>query len=79
MNAPDRSTQDRFSLQRRRPEGGTARLNYWGSSNEVALDEQGDPLYEDVGPTPRFLALSRKYLREITEMDEQNPQARHGT
>ncbi|MBO3274799.1 pilin assembly protein [Pseudomonas schmalbachii] len=32
----------------------------------VALDEQGDPLYEDIGPTPRFLALSRKYLHELT-------------
>ena len=35
MNAPERiapetAGQDRFSLQRRRPEGGTARLNYWG-------------------------------------------------
>ena len=56
-----------------------ASLPYVRGSKVVALDEQGDPLYEDVGPTPRFLALSRKYLREITEMDEQNPQARHGT
>jgi hypothetical protein len=23
----------------------------------VATDEEGDPLYEDVGPTPRFLAF----------------------
>jgi hypothetical protein len=36
----------------------------------VALDEQGDPLYEDVGPTPRFLALSRKYLRQFSESAE---------
>lgn len=37
----------------------------------VATDEQGDPLYEDIGPTPRFLQLSRKYLHELTAPDEQ--------
>lgn len=44
-----------------------ASLPYVRGSKVVALDEQGDPLYEDIGPTPRFLALSRKYLRELTE------------
>lgn len=28
----------------------------------IARDEQGDPLYEDVGPTPRYLALTRKHI-----------------
>lgn len=28
----------------------------------IARDELGDPLYEDVGPTPRYLALTRKHL-----------------
>ena len=28
----------------------------------IARDEEGDPLYEDVGPTPRYLALTRKHL-----------------
>lgn len=32
-----------------------------------ALDEMGDPLYEDIGPTPRFLELSRKYLTLINK------------
>jgi len=27
----------------------------------LAHDEMGDPIYEDVGPTPRFLDLSKKY------------------
>lgn len=31
----------------------------------IATDEEGDPLYEDVGPTPRFLALSRRYLHDL--------------
>lgn len=44
-----------------------ASLPYVRCSKVVALDEQGDPLYEDIGPTPRFLALSRKYLRELSE------------
>lgn len=28
----------------------------------IAEDELGDPLYEDIGPTPRFLDLSKKYM-----------------
>jgi len=44
-----------------------ASLPYVRGSKVVALDEQGDPLYEDIGPTPRFLALSRKYLRELSD------------
>ncbi|AJO76819.1 MULTISPECIES: hypothetical protein [Pseudomonas] len=38
----------------------------------VATDEEGDPLYEDIGPTPRFLALSRRYLHDLAaQADEQ--------
>jgi len=32
----------------------------------IATDEEGDPLYEDVGPTPRFLALSRQHLQALS-------------
>jgi hypothetical protein len=42
-----------------------ASLPYVKGSKVVATDEQGDPLYEDIGPTPRFLALSRHYLQEL--------------
>jgi hypothetical protein len=35
-------------------------------STVVATDEEGDPLYEDVGPTPRFLALSRRHLHDLS-------------
>lgn len=31
----------------------------------IATDEEGDPLYEDIGPTPRFLALSRRHLAAL--------------
>ena len=48
-----------------------ASMPYVPGSQIVATDEQGDPLYEDIGPTPRFLQLSRKYLHELTAPDEQ--------
>ncbi len=44
-----------------------ASLPYVRGSKVIALDEQGDPLYEDVGPTPRFLDLSKKYMTLITQ------------
>ncbi|MHB1371786.1 MAG: pilin assembly protein [Pseudomonadaceae bacterium] len=40
-------------------------LPYVRGSQVIATDEQGDPIYEDVGPTPRFLALSRKHLQRM--------------
>ena len=35
---------------------------YKTGSKVIAEDEQGDPLYEDIGPTPRFLDLSKKFM-----------------
>ena len=37
-------------------------LPYVEGERVVAVDEQGDPLYEDVGPTPRYLKLVRESL-----------------
>lgn len=37
-------------------------LPYVRGDTVVALDEEGDPLYEDVGPTPLYLRLIQKYL-----------------
>jgi len=42
-------------------------LPYISGSKVIALDEQGDPLYEDIGPTPRFLDLSKKYMALIAQ------------
>lgn len=42
-----------------------ASMPYVQGNQVVATDEQGDPLYEDIGPTPRFLQLARKYLHEL--------------
>ncbi|MEK1906123.1 MAG: pilin assembly protein [Pseudomonas sp.] len=47
-----------------------ASLPYVKGSAVVATDEQGDPLYEDIGPTPRFLALSRKYLQQLSAQQD---------
>lgn len=38
---------------------------YVKGTRVVAEDEEGDPLFEDVGPTPRFLELTRKHLRAM--------------
>ncbi|AWM90516.1 pilin assembly protein [Pseudomonas sp. 31-12] len=43
---------------------------YVKGSTVVATDEEGDPLYEDVGPTPRFLALSRRHLHDLSSGDD---------
>ncbi|MDH1264290.1 MULTISPECIES: pilin assembly protein [unclassified Pseudomonas] len=45
-------------------------LPYVKGSQVVATDEEGHPLYEDIGPTPRFLALSRKYLHDMQNQQD---------
>ena len=45
-------------------------LPYVQGSTVVAHDEQGDPVYEDIGPTPRFLALARKHMQELQRSDD---------
>lgn len=40
-------------------------LPYIKGNRVIAEDELGDPMYEDIGPTPRYLALARKHLKLI--------------
>jgi hypothetical protein len=40
-------------------------LPYRKGPGIIAEDEQGDPIYEDLGPTPKFLALSQKHLQRL--------------
>jgi len=54
-------------------EGIETSLPYEQGTKVISTDEQGDPIYEDIGPTPRFLALSRKHLQRL--LDEQNGQS----
>ena len=38
-----------------------AAMPYVAGRRVISTDEQGDPVYEDAGPTPRFMALSRTH------------------
>lgn len=42
-----------------------AAMPYLRGSQVISTDEQGDPVYEDAGPTPRFIALTRKYRKKL--------------
>jgi len=46
-----------------------ASFPYVRGQQVVATDEEGNPLYEDVGPTPRFLELSRQHLQKISDRE----------
>lgn len=50
-----------------------ASLPYQAGDEVIALDELGDPLYQDAGPTPRYLALSRRHLQALIEQHKQAP------
>ncbi|AZE93368.1 hypothetical protein C4J95_1242 [Pseudomonas orientalis] len=43
-----------------------ASFPYVKGQQVIATDEEGDPLYEDIGPTPRFLTLSRRHLHDLS-------------
>jgi hypothetical protein len=34
---------------------------------QIGEDECGDPVHADIGPTPRFLALTRQHLRTLSQ------------
>jgi hypothetical protein len=42
-----------------------AAMPYVTGKRVISTDEQGDPIYEDVGPTPRFMALSRSHRQKL--------------
>lgn len=43
-----------------------AAMPYVAGQRVISTDEQGDPVYEDVGPTPRFMQLTREHRRRLT-------------
>ncbi len=47
-----------------------ASLPYKQGEEVIAEDELGDPLYSDAGPTPRYLELSRKHLKELVAQNQ---------
>lgn len=38
-------------------------MPYVAGQKVISTDDQGDPVYEDVGPTPRFMDLTRKHRK----------------
>lgn len=40
-------------------------LPYIEGNKVIAEDEMGDPMFEDIGPTPKFLSLTQKHLKLI--------------
>ncbi len=42
-----------------------AAMPYVRGTRVISTDEQGDPIYEDAGPTPRFNELTRKYRKKL--------------
>lgn len=40
-------------------------MPYVAGQKVISTDDQGDPVYEDVGPTPRFMELARKNRKKI--------------
>jgi hypothetical protein len=46
-------------------------MPYIAGSKVISSDEQGDPIYEDVGLTPRFVELTRKNRKKLeTELSK---------
>ena len=41
-------------------------MPYIPGTRIIAEDDYGDPIYEDLGPTPRFYSLSHEILRRLS-------------
>lgn len=46
---------------------------YTHGPRQVGEDEFGDPLYEDIGPTPRFLSLTQKHMKALEAVKQAPP------
>jgi len=42
-----------------------AAMPYVAGKRVISTDEHGDPIYEDIGPTPRFIELARIHRRAL--------------
>jgi hypothetical protein len=42
-----------------------AAMPYVTGKRVISTDEQGDPVYEDAGPTPRFMELARRHYAAL--------------
>lgn len=48
-----------------------AALPYIPGNRIVSEDDFGDPIYEDIGPTPRFLELTRKHREQLMQQSKE--------
>jgi hypothetical protein len=49
-------------------------MPYVAGPKVISTDEQGDPVYEDVGPTPRFMELARRNRKKLEADLKKAPQ-----
>lgn len=54
-----------------------AAMPYIAGERVISTDEHGDPVYEDVGPTPRFMELARTHRRALERGIASKPRPRH--
>ncbi len=48
-------------------------MPYVPGKRVIAEDDYGDPIYEDLGPTPRFYSLSHEILRKLARLPAPAP------
>ena len=53
-----------------------AAMPYVAGGRVISTDEHGDPVYEDVGPTPRFMELARQHRRALEARRPKAPRPR---
>jgi hypothetical protein len=53
-----------------------AAMPYIAGKRVISTDEQGDPVYEDIGPTPRFIELARQHRRALEDRPRRAPRAK---
>jgi hypothetical protein len=52
-----------------------AAMPYVAGKRVISTDEHGDPVYEDLGPTPRFMELARLHRRTLGASPQRTSQA----
>jgi hypothetical protein len=52
-----------------------AAMPYVSGKRVISTDEHGDPVYEDLGPTPRFMELARLHRRTLEASPQRTSRA----
>ena len=48
-------------------------MPYVPGKKVISTDDQGDPVYEDAGLTPRFMALTREHKKKLEAASRRTP------